>query len=75
MHGGDHVGAVPGALLDDIERCHTHHLGAVHVGMEHLRVERDESISQEFSGALIAWLFDHLGGVPHPLEARHCAAV
>jgi hypothetical protein len=29
--------------------------------MEHLRVERDESVSQEFRRALVAWLLDYLG--------------
>ena len=75
VHGGDHVGAVPGALLHNVERGHSHNLGAVHVGMEHLRVERNESISQEFSRALITWLLNHFGGVSQALKAGHGAAV
>jgi hypothetical protein len=43
--------------------------------MEHLRVKRDESISQEFRRALVTWLFDDLDREAQTLQARHGAAV
>jgi hypothetical protein len=38
---------MPRALLHDVKCGHTHHLGAIHMRMEHLRVEGDESIGEQ----------------------------
>ena len=75
MHGRDHVGTVSGALLHDVERRHANHLGAVHVGVQHLRAECDQPVGEQLSRSLVARLFDHLCGVAHALKAGHGAAV
>ena len=75
MHGRNHVRAVPGALLDDVERGHPDHLGAVHVGVQHLGTERNQPISKQLCRALVVLIFNHLGGVPKALQAGHGAAV
>ncbi len=67
VHRRDHVGAVPRALLNQVERRNSHHLSAIHVGMEHLGVEGNQPVRQQFSRALVTWLFDHLGGVTKAL--------
>ncbi len=75
MHSRDHVWAVPGALLHDVECRHANHLSAIHVRMQHLCIECDQPIRKQFSRSLVAWLFNHLGGVAHALKAGYGAAV
>ena len=66
---------MPGALLDDVERGHPDHLGPVHVGVQHLGTEGDQPVGQEFGGALIVLIFNHLGSESKALQAGHGAAV
>ena len=75
MQRGDHKRTNPCALLNEVGRIDRNNIGAEHVRVDHLRLQRDHPFGERRRRAIIMFVLNHLNGNLQALESLHRAPV
>ena len=75
MQRGDHKRTNPCALLHKVCRIDRNNIGAEHVRVDHLRLQRDHPLGECRRRAIIMFVFNHLNGNLQALKSLHRAPV